>query len=201
MFITFEGVEGSGKTTVLESIAQALEASGHMVLRTREPGDGPWGARIRDVLLHGGPADPWAEVFLFLADRAQHVCHIVGPGLERGMIVLCDRYTDSTVAYQGHARGLPVDTLRMLNGLATYGLKPNLTLLFDVDPLRALGRVISRNRLDDEPMAFHEAVRQGFLTEVALEPDRWVVLDASRQASEVAIDALAEVEKRLKCRV
>lgn len=197
MFITFEGPEGSGKTTVIQAAAAALEAEGRLVVSTREPGGSELGRTIRQLLLDGAEVVPLAEVFLFLADRAQHVASLIRPVLESGGIVLCDRHADSTVVYQGYARGLDIAELKRLNALATGGLVPDITLLLDLPAEAGLARLTSRDRLDAEPLAFHEKVRQGFLFEAGLAPDRWVVIDARQSREEVAAQALAEIHKRL----
>jgi dTMP kinase len=184
MFATFEGPEGAGKTTLVEGLRERLVALGHDVLVTREPGAGTVGKAIREILLHGETLNPQAESFLFLADRSQHVATIVKPHLRKGGVVLCDRYIDSTVVYQGHARGLDIEELRRGNHLATGGLLPDVTFLLDLDPAVGLQRIRSKDRLDSEPLAFHERVRKGFLEEAARAPKRFVILDASLPASQ-----------------
>ena len=179
MFVTLEGPEGAGKSTVQALLAERLRAEGREVVQTREPGSGEVGAAVRNVLLHGGELEPWTEVFLFLADRAEHVAKTIRPALERGAIVLCDRHADSTVVYQGHARGLDVEVLRRLNTLATGGLKPDLTLLLDIDPEIGLKRAKGADRLDREPLEFHRRVREGFQKEATLEKGRWRTIDAA----------------------
>jgi dTMP kinase len=193
VFVSFEGPEGAGKSTVIATVAQALTADGWDVLVTREPGDGPVGAEIRKVLLHGETLDSKAELLLFLADRAQHVADIVRPALEGGRTVLCDRYADSTVVYQGCARGLDRQTLRNWNAFATGGLMPDLTLLLDLPAEVGLSRVQNKDRLDSEPLDFHRKVRQGFLDEAAADPGRWRVLDATQPVDDVVKQALAAI--------
>lgn len=197
MFVTFEGTEGSGKSTALKAIADALERRGHTVVCTREPGAGTFGRSVRELLLHGEALSPWAELFLFLADRAEHADKVLRPALERGDVVLCDRYGDSTVAYQGHARGLPVENLRELNRLATGGLRPDLSLLFDIEPAIGLARLSAKDRLDGEPLSFHEAVRKGFHAEMSLDPGRWVVIDAAASPDQVVGQALWAIQAQL----
>jgi dTMP kinase len=196
VFITFEGPEGAGKTTLLRGVAEALRAQGRDVVVTREPGDGPVGAEIRQILLHGQELEPLTEVFLFLADRAQHVATIIKPALSAGKVVLCDRYSDSTVVYQGHARGLDVDLLREWNASATVGLNPDLTILLDLDPEIGLARLQSKDRLDAEPLAFHQRVRAGFLTEAEREPARWQPINASLPAEQILQEAMRLIEAR-----
>ncbi|MBX3118131.1 MAG: dTMP kinase [Fimbriimonadaceae bacterium] len=188
MFVTFEGPEGAGKSTILALVAEKLRAQGRQVVTTREPGDGPLGPPIRQLILHGEAMDARTELFLFLADRAQHTESLIRPALEAGKTVLCDRYSDSTVVYQGVARGLDRALLRELNEFATGGLKPDLTLLFDLDPEVGLARVQGKDRLDAEPLEFHKKVRQGFLELAREEPARWRIVDASKSKEEVFAD-------------
>lgn len=188
MFVTFEGPEGGGKSTVLREISARLEQRGIEHVLTREPGSGTLGKEIRRLLLEEEHVEPRAELFLFLADRAQHVANLVRPTLTAGQWVLCDRYADSTVVYQGHARGFGLDHLRQLNNFATQGLQPDLTLLFDLDPAVGLSRRGDLDRLDQEPLEFHQRVREGFLIEAKREPQRWAIIDAQSPLSDV-IDA------------
>ncbi|MBS1717265.1 MAG: dTMP kinase [Armatimonadetes bacterium] len=198
MFITLEGPDGSGKSTLAKGLCAALQARGFSVVLTREPGEGEFGASIRSILLHGGDMSQKAELFLFLADRAEHVESFVKPALEAGKIVICDRYADSTVVYQGYARGLHLDLLRELNTFATTGLVPDLTLLLDLPPEVGISRVPEKNRLDSASADFHIAVRNGFLAEAKLEPGRFAVLDAMRSAEDVLAGALEVVDARLR---
>ena len=177
-FITVEGAEGSGKTTLVQALAERMTSEGADVLVTREPGDGPAGPAIREALLQGVELDAWTEAFLFLADRRQHCESVVLPALESGRWVVCDRFADSTVVYQGYARGLDIEELRRLNALATGGLVPRLTLLLDLPPQVGIARLESKDRLDRQPLDFHRKVREGFLAEAELEPKRWRVLNA-----------------------
>jgi dTMP kinase len=188
VFVTLEGPEGAGKSTAARGLALRLEEAGRQVVLTREPGAGELGAQIRAILLHGGEMPPLSELFLFLADRANHVDRVIRPALERGEVVVCDRFADSTVVYQGHARGLDADQLRRLNALATQGLAPNLTLLFDLPVEVGLRRLTSPDRMDAQPVEFHQRVRDGFLKEAAREPERWRTIDAS-QKPEAVLDA------------
>ena len=197
MFVTFEGPEGAGKSTVVKAVAEALRKEGHSVLATREPGDGPVGALIREVLLHGRDLDPKAELMLFLADRAQHVAEAIRPALARGDVVLCDRYADSTVVYQGHARGLDLESLRAWNAFVTGGLQPDLTVLLDLAPEVGLDRIRAKDRLDAEPLDFHRKVRNGFLAEARRETRRWAIVNASRTVGEVTAEALEAIKARL----
>ena len=197
MFITFEGPEGGGKTTILQRIAEKLRSEGREVLATREPGSGIVGGQIREVLLHSASIDPRCELFLFLADRANHVTTLIRPALEKGAVVLCDRYADSTVVYQAHARGLDPIGIRQLNTFATDGLMPSLTILFDLDPELGLKRLTSKDRLDAEPIMFHRRVRDGFLVEAKREPDRWRIVDASKPVEQVEFTCYALIKEVL----
>jgi len=197
-FITFEGPEGSGKSTQLAALADFLESHGLRVIRTREPGGTPIGEQVRRILLdHANQAmHPRTEVLLFQASRAQHVEELIRPALEAGQVVLCDRFADSTLAYQGYARGGDLDALRELIAYATGGLTPDLTLLLDLPVEQGLRRrqplLQEWNRLDAEALAFHERVRQGYRALAGEEPARWVVVDASRTIKEVQ-QAIREV--------
>jgi dTMP kinase len=197
MFVTLEGPEGAGKSTVQGLLAVRVRELGRDVLTTREPGSGEVGSAVREVLLHGGDLEPLTELFLFLADRAEHVAKTIRPALAKGTVVLCDRHADSTVVYQGYGRRLDVEKLRELNAMATQGLKPDVTLLLDIDPALGLQRTQDKDRLDSEPIEFHRRVRQGFLSEAKREPNRWRVVDASRSAEEVVNDCWAHLVTRL----
>jgi len=182
LFVTFEGGEGTGKSTQIERLAALLRTRGLDPLVTREPGGTPIGERVRDLLLDVDRRPTAAtEVFLLEASRAELVATVVRPALEAGRDVLCDRFDDSTLAYQGGGRGLEADTLAALNRFATGGLRPDLTLLLDLDPavgLRRRSGAGEANRLDREPEAFHRRVRERYLELARREPERIVVLDA-----------------------
>lgn len=182
MFITFEGLDGSGKSTQLELLAQTLQQAGHAVVTTRDPGGTAIGRELRQILLHHpGEVSPRCELFLFLADRAQHVDEVIHPALAQGKILLCDRYIDSTVAYQGGGRGLPVEEIHRMNALATGNLKPDKTFLFDAPVELLLHRAKSRSnadRLEQETLRFYEGTRRQYLALAQEEPHRFVVLDA-----------------------
>lgn len=197
MFVTLEGPEGAGKSTVIKELAERFSAQGLEVLVTREPGDGPVGKQIREILLHGEAIASRTELFLFLADRAQHVEAIVQPALARGVIVLCDRYSDSTLVYQGYGRGLDLGLLGGLNDIATGGLKPDLTLLLDLPPEVGLARQSSKDRLDNEPIEFHRKIRNGFLAEASVEPLRWVVVDAQQSVEDVVAACAVAIAAKL----
>ena len=180
LFVVFEGGEGAGKSTQVKQLAAVLTEAGHEVVVTREPGATPVGARIRALLLDPATSlSPRAEALLYAADRAQHVATVVRPALERGAVVISDRYVDSSLAYQGAGRELPQDEVARLSHWATSGLVPDLTLLLDIDPAIGLARATgSPDRIEQESLAFHRAVRQGFLDLAAAEPDRYLVVSA-----------------------
>ncbi|UCG39801.1 MAG: dTMP kinase, partial [bacterium] len=207
MFITFEGIEGSGKTTLMELLEGQLRAAGRDTLLTREPGGTDLGVAIRRALLEprGGTIEPLAELMLFAADRAQHAATVIRPALEKGQVVLCDRFSDATVAYQGHGRGLPMDTVRTVDGAARGGLLPDMTVLLDLPVHAGLERVRARNegspdraesRIDDEEAHFHERVRQGYLAMAGTEPGRFLVLDARKPPAALAGLVRKEIRKR-----
>ncbi len=193
MFITFEGPEGAGKSTLIRELARELKEQGKQICLTREPGAGEFGTQVRKLLLEGEDVGPLAELFLFLADRAQHIAKIVEPALAQGAWVLCDRHADSTIVYQGYGRGLDLETLRNLNALATTGRKPDLTILLDLPAEQGLKRITNPDRLDREPLSFHNTIRNGFLEEAKREPARWRVLDATQSPAEV----LRQLKKHL----
>jgi dTMP kinase len=174
--ITFEGVEGAGKTTLAQHLADWLRAQGVSVRLTREPGGSPLGEHLRPLLLHE-PLDAWAELFLFLADRRQHTLQVILPALEQGAWVLCDRYADSTLVYQGYGRGLDIALIRRLNALATGDLTPDLTVLIDLPVEDALARANAPNRFEAETLAFHTRIREGYRQLARAEPRRFLVLD------------------------
>lgn len=191
LFITFEGGDGSGKSTQAALLADWLQTRGRDVVRTREPGGTPLGEQLRELLLHRrGAVDPRAEALLYAADRAQHVATVVRPALDRGAVVLQDRYLDSSIAYQGAGRILDAEEIRDLSLWAAEGLLPQLTILLDLDVdagrARIRGSRHGYDRLEAEARDFHERVRRGYLDLAAAEPDRYLVLDGSR-----AVDALA----------
>jgi dTMP kinase len=189
VLITFEGVEGSGKTTQLLRLERWLRAGGRRVARTREPDGTRLGGAVRRLFERPGVrAEPLVEVFLFMAARHQHVAEKIRPWLERGRVVLSDRFADATVAYQGYGRGIDPDLIRELNVRATGGVLPDLTLLFDLDPAEGLRR-IGRRRLDHferEALAFHRRVRRGYLEIQRAEPKRVRLVRAVRPPAEVA---------------
>lgn len=179
MFITFEGPEGAGKTTAIRAVAESLRQKGHTVTVTREPGAGVFGSQVREILLHGEEMPAESELFLFLADRANHVRTLIRPALERGEWVICDRYADSTFVYQAFVRGLDPDFVHRANAFATGDLLPQRTFLLDLEPEIGLARLQSRDRLDAQPIEFHRKVRQGFRELAEAAPERWHVIDAA----------------------
>jgi dTMP kinase len=203
VFVVFEGGEGAGKSTQVAALAQALRAQGREVVVTREPGATEVGVRIRSLLLDSvGPSGPTAlspraEALLYAADRAHHVAAVVRPALARNAVVISDRYVDSSLAYQGAGRTLPVDDVSWLSAWATGGLRPDLVVLLDIDPSVGLRRVAARgnaaDRLEAESIAFHERVRCAFLDLAAGDPKRYVVLDASGSREEIAAAVLERV--------
>jgi len=201
MFITLEGIEGSGKSTQLRNLAERIPNA----LATKEPGGTPTADRIRAILLDTrATIDPVAELFLFAASRRQHVMEVIRPALAAGQVVLCDRFTDATLAYQGFGRRLDLDRLRWLNDWATDSLRPNLTLIFDLPEEVGLQRARSRNssapvdegRFEQEDLRFHRRVREGYLTLAASEPDRYAVIDAAGTPDEVLARTLDVVRTR-----
>lgn len=199
IFVVFEGGEGAGKSTQVRRLAAALTAAGRDVVVTREPGATDMGARIRGLVLDKGDApSPRAEALLYAADRAHHVATVVRPALARGAVVISDRYVDSSLAYQGAGRTLPVQEISWLSSWATGGLKPDLVVLLDVDPSVGLSRVDTRgagaDRLESESRAFHERVRYAFLDLAAGDPKRYLVLDAAQPAEEIGSSVLGRVE-------
>ncbi|MBM3207237.1 MAG: dTMP kinase [Chlamydiae bacterium] len=198
-FITFEGGDGAGKSTLIETIHQYLEKTGRSVLKTRAPGGTRVGEIIRSLLLTKTetPLSDRGELFLFLADRAQHVQEIIKPALDKGCIVLCDRYNDSTVAYQGTARGFDPDWTRSLCNFATHDLQPDLTLYLDIDPKVGLSRVLrlgnDKDRIESEGLAFHEKIRKAFHKIAKQDSERFKIIDASLSTAEVFEHALAKI--------
>ncbi len=209
-FITFEGGDGTGKSTQIKALEHHLAARGASFVSTREPGGTPLGKLIRQALLEVREQAICAptELFLYLADRAQHVGDVILPALESAKIVLCDRYTDSTLAYQGYGRGFDLKVLRELNRVADHGIKPDLTLLFDCPVEIGLSRIARRvperdvgtarkDRFDSEKVEFHEKVRAGYLALAQAEPDRFRIIDASRSVVEVTQEIKNLIDQEL----
>ncbi|GAB3601379.1 dTMP kinase [Microbacterium tumbae] len=203
LWITLEGGDGSGKTTQSNLLESWLTSTGRIVLRTREPGGSEVGQLVRDIVLHHhGDIAPRAEALLYAADRAHHIATVVRPALERGEIVIQDRYLDSSVAYQGAGRVLDSVEVRDLSLWATEGALPDLTVLLDLDPAAARARLDADDkpfdRLEAEKSEFHTRVREAFLALASAEPDRFLVVDASAPASEIAAAVRARVAPLLR---
>lgn len=200
LFITLEGADGCGKTTQLKLLKEYFEKLGYEVVVTREPGAKGLGEEIRKLLLHyDGYVSPKCEAFMFLADRAQHIDTIIKPAVEEGKIVLCDRHTDSTIAYQGYGRGEDTEKLTALNTLATGGYKPDLTLVYDVDIETAISRRgDDRDRMEQAGKDFQIRVQQGYREIAKLEPNRVKIIDAKDSIEKVFNKTQELVEQLLK---
>lgn len=204
MFITIEGPDGGGKTTQMNMLVPALEEQGLDIVRTREPGGTDIGDQIRSVIMDmkNKSMDPRAEILLFCASRAQLVSELIRPSLASGKIVLCDRYADSTMAYQGYGHGLDRTALKNLLEFATGGLKPDLTILLDISAEAGLRRRITNhdewNRMDDYALQFHERVRKGYLEMATAEPVRFAVINADRSKEEIHDEIVAVIMRKLK---
>ena len=200
-FIVFEGGDGVGKSTQSRLLVEALRAQGREVLATREPGGTPLGTAVRQLLLSPakGPVSPRAEALLFAADRAQHVDHVLRPALEAGHDVVCDRYIDSSLAYQGAGRDLDLEQLEATSRWATGGLVPDLTVLLDLDPALAVATKAGKDRMEEAGLAFHSRVRRLFLALAEVQPHRYLVLDARTRGGPQAIHR--EVVEALTARV
>ena len=210
-FLTIEGGDGTGKTTQIRTLERYLTSQGKACLVTREPGGTELGAMLRRVLLEtgGAPIAASSELFLYLADRAQHVSEVILPAVAAGKIVLCDRFTDSTLAYQGYGRGIDLALLRQFNSVADGGMRPDLTLLLDCPVDVGLGRTASRlaqsqidapkeDRFEREKLEFHEKVRAGFLALARQEPERFRVIDAAMPAANVSLTIRTIIDEALK---
>ncbi len=187
LFITFEGADGCGKTTQINLLAEYLKSKNIETILTREPGAKGLGVKIREILLnYDGVVSPNCESFLFLADRAQHVDCIIKPALQAGKVVLCDRHTDSTVAYQGYGRQLDIERINMLNNIATGGLKPDLTIVFDIDIETSMKRIGNdKDRMESSGIEFFKRVRQGFLEIAKKEPDRVKIINSDNSIENI----------------
>ncbi len=210
MFITFEGIEGSGKTTQIKRIGAAMQAKGVSHVITREPGGTSIGQKIRSILLdpQNKEIDPTTELLLYTSDRSQHIMQVIAPALTAGHIVLCDRFFDATLVYQGYARGLDIDKIKALHHLACKGLKPDITFLFDLTPADGLSRAWqeikngardnSETRFEEETLLFHEKVREGYLTLANLEPERFRIIDATHDRDSITRQIVATLSRRLE---
>lgn len=204
MFITFEGPEGSGKSSVLNYVYEKLKEQNYKVIKTREPGGTPISEQIRNIILDKSNTalDPKAEALLYAASRRQHLVEKIWPSLKDGYIVLCDRYLDSSLAYQGGARGLGIDEILNINNFATDKTFPDLTILFDIDPKLGLKRIAQNskrevNRLDLEKLEFHNKVRESFLKLAEIYKDRYHIIDASKPFDAVCKETLTYIENIL----
>ena len=197
LFITFEGADGCGKTTQIELLNKYLQENGFKTLITREPGAKGLGLKLREILLnYNGEVSPNCESFLFLADRAQHVDCVIKPALNDGVIVLCDRHTDSTVAYQGYGRQLDIEQIKKLNEIAVNGLKPDLTIVFDIDIETSMQRVGKiKDRMESAGMDFFNRVRNGYLAIANEEPNRVKVINSADTIEDIHNQVVKLVEK------
>ncbi|CCO24623.1 dTMP kinase [Maridesulfovibrio hydrothermalis] len=210
MFITFEGIEGTGKTTQIKLLKAFLEESGHTVDVTLEPGGSRIGRELRKILLNMESTDITGEceLFLYLADRAQHVSQVIRPAVEAGKIVISDRFADSTIVYQGYGRGLDPKLLRSLNDVAVGSHWPDLTILLDIEPEVGLKRAMTRNlqenkmqeegRFEAESLEFHNRIREGYLTWAALNHERIIVVNADQSPEKVSAEINSKITKILK---
>ena len=201
-FITLEGGEGAGKSTLLRGLGEALTARGREVVLTREPGGTELGRALRRMLLEDDSPGPTAEteLLLYLADRAEHVRRLIQPALARGAVVIADRFSDSTIAYQSYGRGLPLDTVKRLDAFARGGVSPDLSFFLDLPPDLGLERAKATgpaDRLEREALDFHRRVRDGFLTIAAAEPSRVVLLDARLEIADLARELAEHARARL----
>lgn len=199
-FVTLEGPEGAGKTTQLKQLSKQLDVLGIDHIVTRDPGGTPLGRQIRRILLNPeNPVNPMSELLLYQADRAQHVGEVIMPALKEGKLVLCDRYTDSTMAYQGYARGIDFEIIEDLNQVATGGLRPELTILFDLESSEGLSRLHpgGHDRLEREAIEFHHKVRDGYHQLAKKEPKRWKTIDASKPMTTVQTELRKVLSEQL----
>jgi dTMP kinase len=195
VFVTFEGIDGSGKSTQARLLAEALRSDGRDVVTTREPGGTPLGEQVRELLLNGPDMSEWAEAALFAAARAELVERVIAPALEAGQDVVCDRYVDSSLAYQGIARGLGVERVLEINLVATQGLLPDRTFLVLVDPAKALARAGSGDRIERTGVEFQAAVDRAYRELATMFPNRIAVVDGERPAPEIAKEILGRVRE------
>lgn len=198
LFITFEGGEGAGKTTLIEQIVKSLTESGHRVLTTREPGGTSLGEHIRTILLqHKEPISPYAELSLFLASRAQHILEVIGPALNEGKVVLCDRFNDSSIAYQGAARSLGMDKVSQFCDFVSQGYTPNLTLYLDLDPEVGLSRAAKarvQDRIESETVQFHRKIREAYIEIHKKDQKRFKLVDATLAPEQVFKEAMTHIK-------
>ncbi|MFQ5906818.1 MAG: dTMP kinase [bacterium] len=199
LLISFEGIEGSGKTTQAKTALNALKLEGHRCVFTREPGGAELSEKIRPILLDKANSEMTAicELFLYLASRSQNVAQIIRPALKRGSIVVADRFSDSTVAYQGGGRGLDIEMIRKLNDLATDGLKPDLTILIDIDPVTSLRRSESKDRIEMEDIGFHGRVRREFLRIGEEEPNRVAAVNGDNDVESIHTEIMTIIRRHV----
>ena len=200
VFVVFEGVEGSGKTTQSKALERRIALTGRAVILVHEPGGTPVADRIARLLKGAHDIGPLDELLLFSAARASLITSVVRPALKRDATVVCDRYIYSTLAYQGYGRGLPLETVRKLNGIATGNLVPDLVVLLDLEPKQGLGRIVDRplDRIEQERYEFHQRVREGYLEVASDHPERWLVLDGALSADRLSESVWSRVSKMLR---
>lgn len=203
LFVTFEGIDGSGKSLMLKLAAQKLRACGYDVLCTMEPGGSPLGRKLRQIILDSpyGSVDPRGELLLYAADRALHVSKVIQPALDAGQIVLCDRYIDSSYAYQGGGRSIETEDIRRLNDFATYGLLPDVTFLLDIPASAALARLRGpKDRIEQEDISFFESIAAAYRSLAENERERFYVIDATRSIDEESAEINDILMQKLKAR-
>lgn len=200
-FVTIEGIEGAGKSSLSKALFERLSLHGREIVVTREPGGTKLGDSIRRVLLESEKLSDRAELLLFEAARAQHIDDVILPALRRGAVVICDRYTDSSIAYQSGARGIDAELVEELNRFATNGLSPNLTILLDLPAEVGLARQMKVDRISSEGIAFHESVRRGYLNQASAEPQRFVIVDATRSFDEVTREVTGIIAAKAEVRL
>lgn len=201
IFITLEGIEGSGKSTQAKILAEKLLKDGFKTVSTFEPGDTEFGKKIREILLYPTlMINPLSELLLYFADRVQHLSEKIKPSLSEGSIVISDRFTDSTLAYQGYGRGISLDLINTLNKILLNGFKPDITILLDLPVEQGLARNKNTNKNDKfelEALSFHNRVREGFLRIASLEPERFIIIDATKLVDEIALEIYEKIKERL----
>lgn len=205
LFITFEGGEGAGKTTLISQIAQKLTGDGFTVIRAREPGGTELGEQVRHILLHKSEVkiSPYAELCLFLASRAQHISEVIGPALKKNYIVLCDRFNDSSIAYQGAARSLGMTNVSAFCDFISQGLQPHLSFYLDIDPTIGLARAMKdrpQDRIESETIVFHQKIREAYHQLHELHPQRLRLLDATNSPEQVFAQAMTLIQPLLQKR-
>lgn len=202
IFITFEGIEGAGKTTQVRLLAEKLKKEGFKVIQTFEPGDTQVGGKIREILLNPSLSiNPNCELLLYFADRIQHIEEKIKPALEAGIIVLCDRFTDSTIAYQGYGRHISIELIKKINTLVLKDFTPDLTIILDLPAHLGLNRnkkINKRDRFEIEDIDFHNRVREGYLDICKNEPERFIVIDATKSAEEVSEEIYKKVKTKFR---